>query len=1446
MQKVHNIFYILFLLGVGLVASLCCHTIVEAGSLQDSPYIAFSPDGAAYTTNPGDQNCKWYEKGLEVDTGVKSTIRDLKQGEHYYSSYREGKLPVGKWKVAYATGICCHRCGMEEGTWYHGLTFEKDYCLASYYSGWFAYCADCGEVIDTFYTYMSQEAAATLGELDTALDYYYLCPFCTNLEQGIEVKGHYCKAISWNRYRIVYERNTQEQVGGYMENSFHMYDNQTIFEGKEVTASVRLHKNTYTRLGYVFQGWNTMPDGSGMCFEDQAEIWNLTDENYEESGKGTITLYAQWKRAESTVQIDPAGGTYEGSKEVVEVCGQYGTCYEPDEAKVIGPEGYTVFFDTTGGKELKPMMNKQLFFEWIPKQPMAGNFNEGKYEFTGADGAVDRICASYIHQPIVLPKPVKEGYSFGGWYYDEDCRVWAGKAGEDLIPNANITLYAKWVELLLTAENNDIANGGAGAVDLEWTQQDGQQKVYMLYQSEDSVTWNLVTSAEDGKTEQKRVDRVFSFSAKEHVYIVPYTGLYTLILNGAQGESYGEFHGGYGGRVTGVVWLEKGEELTYTIGGQNGFNGGGLGDSFGTGGGYSVVTSDRKGILMIAGGGGGATSVSHGGSGGSSAVNTAGGMNGESGEAGGGGGYFGGTSGQVVRHFHTEKCYKSIDTSTVIMSNSDYLSPWAKQFEQQKYAYYLWGGYHSDSKSIWGVRGHTKTESISGASIRLGEYFDDAGALHDYLIPVSGGQTLHIHIATGSWGNARGMDASSLTVWDQNDNILLQKDLDDLPRYGSLEALLAGTGGERGQVSGWCRFHTNKNISQVYWNESIVLPEHTTGVKLKMSSEFRYATVWMENFIQEISLEGNQNIQICPYTTEGQVIEANPSCGGNSYVNTEYITDYQMEKGVQQGDGSFELQSVKVGYQSAQFLKGVSAPDMEAPDPISINSVAKSAMDENTVQLSWQVPKDNGTTYYHMVESYLPAEAAVLSKSNITRNTLISGVKGFYYVLDRHADTKVNADNGIWLDSAQAQILVLDEKQFFHVAAIDKAGNIGETIHIEIGRTDEEITWPIWTDILQVISQNGAVYEANEKNTYYVRCDGTTPFMLYASGWIAGQASNEYQINHMQLHLQPAGGDAVVMDFAVPKETLIREGTQLVDASQIVRTLSGASPMEYDSYALVRRSNRCARLEMECRFLMAPSMDGNCMKVVPVAGLDFQGKQLTSDWDRDLQHGLNLIGDSQPPQISGTKELKDMLEGNLHQSGWKLFFTALDEGSGLKDFYVVIHNEDNGSRREIHSDGAVLEITYEDGDHLFAGSFVAEFHAVDQVGNEQIVICNSGDFAVTAHVERILSPHEPVFRCGESGILKIQTFGYVDKVEVTFPISMVEKDASLYMVREYGDEAERREEDFIFMIPLGMPLDQYPITVTAWKNDKVKSTTVFLYTLGEEKSVLQDLRTRLR
>ncbi len=51
-----------------------------------------------------------------------------------------------------------------------------------------------------------------------------------------------------------------------------------------------LNANTYMREGYIFTGWNTMPDGSGTFYADEQEVNNLSSVDGD-----LVNLYAQWE-----------------------------------------------------------------------------------------------------------------------------------------------------------------------------------------------------------------------------------------------------------------------------------------------------------------------------------------------------------------------------------------------------------------------------------------------------------------------------------------------------------------------------------------------------------------------------------------------------------------------------------------------------------------------------------------------------------------------------------------------------------------------------------------------------------------------------------------------------------------------------------------------------------------------------------------------------------------------------------------------------------------------------------------------------------------------------------------------------------------------------------------------------------------------------------------------
>ena len=95
-----------------------------------------------------------------------------------------------------------------------------------------------------------------------------------------------CKA---NSYTVSYNSNGGS---GTMTNDTATYDSNFITK-----------KNTFTKTGYTFNGWNEKADGKGT-------VWGLTTSGVYESGKTwkwtytkNITLYAQWKANTNTKYV---------------------------------------------------------------------------------------------------------------------------------------------------------------------------------------------------------------------------------------------------------------------------------------------------------------------------------------------------------------------------------------------------------------------------------------------------------------------------------------------------------------------------------------------------------------------------------------------------------------------------------------------------------------------------------------------------------------------------------------------------------------------------------------------------------------------------------------------------------------------------------------------------------------------------------------------------------------------------------------------------------------------------------------------------------------------------------------------------------------------------------------------------------------------------------------
>lgn len=1454
------------LLLIVLLSVFWAETNVQAGNIDSSPYVTFSPDGKAWTTNAGDRKYIWYEKGTTVDTGIASSLRPLRAGEHYYKAPRSGTIPIGEWKVAYPTGICLHDDYPGQASEWHGVRFGRKKCFKYYYSGWFAYCADCGELIVKRFHYMSREAAETIRYLDagTGLDYYYLCPWCSNLEMGSGTPPHMCSAISWNRYKVRYDVNTQERYGGSMPDSIHMYNDATEYEGEEVTPLQYLTLNAYSRTGYEFAGWNTMPDGSGHSYEDGARIYNLTDENYamgSAESQGVVTLYAMWRPTSNILTLHLNGGSYDGRADV-SVIGKYGENYTVDDSRVMAPSGCKISFETNGGEHIAPVTVTQHFTSWQMMQPFQGQFQSGVYRFFAPDKAEDVLSASYEPDAVKLPEAVFAGKSFGGWYYDSELKHLAGEAGDFLIFHQDTTLYAQWVDLRLWAQTNYNAKDGKGAVDLSWIQPDAKAKTYMIYQSRDGKNYTRINSA-DHISNDSRVSETYEYLHSGGTYTVPYTGFYELTAEGAAGGDYGEYSGGKGGRVTAKVWLDKGEVISYAIGGKDGGNGGGRGSDFANGGGRSVISTDKKGVVLIAGGGGGASSLGNGESGGSLlSLRSDLEWRGKDGLAGGGAGEVGGNSGELMLHHHTEECYQG--------TNIDILTEYADyQISRREYeddgdddAYEINILQYGSSEKLIPVQGpaildvellqgmqyggdfghNDITKSYMAVYNQAGErlFYKDGSKGNDYFVELGndyGFTEANNPDFKGScltWGSPA---ERYYIVKDENDVIVEQSPNFPPPFIPSIDE---GREMENARLFGGTTFYLRGSVwyggTGKAYMEKIVIPEGTTGIYIisgLCADHYHYPA----NRFYQVYLGGKR--LVCGYE-EGQIVSSKPAYGGSNYIDRNNCSNYYSSAGVCEGNGRVKIASQQIGFVCETELKEVMAPDLAAPDAVAVETISREVINEKEIRLRWEAPEDQGTGYYHQAESYLAGTSTRLCRSNITYNVLTTGVLGYYYLIDYTASTEVTFENAEFTQSCSHEIPIERDVRFFHIAPVDRAGNLGKTTHISLNPLQDDFQWRLYTEKL-CLEEGENVFPAAKQDTYYVRSDGKTPFTLSYAAGMEGWPREDYWLKYAVFEEYSQENRA--KNILTHKEN----GAQ----NEAAYSVEGLPLLTIYPSVAVTWQEAYRKKAVSQKFTLDLSVSGRTIQVFPRVGSEGAGilPIIYSEYDADRKNGLVLIADGEAPVIHGVEniDLPELL--NRNQGSVVLELTAEDALSGVADFGVEIVNQDNFIEKTyVPGEDGRIQVNITVDEPVFSGDFTITAWAVDHVGNKKTVSIDTTEFLLEAEVIRILPPHTPIFRRGESGILKFSVWGYADYVEVEFPEEIRAGNPELNQVFHYeGLPDYCHEEELQFMIPLDAPEnDSFTITIRAYKKNKKLEDYPAVSIMGVQGTVLDDIRTRLR
>ena len=228
------------------------------------------------------------------------------------------------------------------------------------------------------------------------------------------------------------------------------------------TATVSTNSGSVARLGYRFDGWNTLANAAGVTYAVGATITLTAD----------TTLYAIWTSV-PTYTITFNGNAQTSGSIPSAITSSDASVSLPANTGVLNKTNYTfngwnTLADGTGthydvASAFALSANVTLYAEWL------GNIYTLTYNANGSTaGSVPAATSGRgtLTTAINSGALAKDGYTFSGWNTVADGTGTSIAAGATYAPTANTTLFAKWTALpsySVTFNGNGATSGSAPA-----------------------------------------------------------------------------------------------------------------------------------------------------------------------------------------------------------------------------------------------------------------------------------------------------------------------------------------------------------------------------------------------------------------------------------------------------------------------------------------------------------------------------------------------------------------------------------------------------------------------------------------------------------------------------------------------------------------------------------------------------------------------------------------------------------------------------------------------------------------------------------------------------------------------------------------------------------------------------------------------------------------------
>lgn len=213
---------------------------------------------------------------------------------------------------------------------------------------------------------------------------------------------------------------------------------------------------TPTRTGYSFVGWAySRSDEKGLSNTTKYELKNDT------------TLYALWQGNDATIYLNNMGGTGGQQQITVKLGGTLPKLSELPERLGYTFAGFYTGKNGTGtqyySKAGTPLNSANLssgttlYADWTPNTIRINYYDRNGEVFSGYHGANAPTYAPF-ETSVALVTPVRDNYSFDGWYLDAACTQKVKYLYVTDPTLTSINVYAKWSNRRISIVYRDEGN----------------------------------------------------------------------------------------------------------------------------------------------------------------------------------------------------------------------------------------------------------------------------------------------------------------------------------------------------------------------------------------------------------------------------------------------------------------------------------------------------------------------------------------------------------------------------------------------------------------------------------------------------------------------------------------------------------------------------------------------------------------------------------------------------------------------------------------------------------------------------------------------------------------------------------------------------------------------------------------------------------------------------